>query len=340
MTKTNLFLSASVSDQLLECGYCKPNLFISSKLRDKARVFYSSFPNGYSNWGYHHKYSFANRLSKVADGVRQDEDTTVRDRDDQPNFYSRNIATTSHLTYEMLRALLEGGIASILGDIPLLIGNEEYLECSMNDAHYGFHFDPYSFNLFYQHMDDLSIYIPFVDMTEETGGRLFVQPDINSSEFYKYRHYSSLEFGDFCRQIFQKSSNDLITREELENLDCDSKNVQKLKKHILTLQNQVHTFYPNISPEMLTPITAKAGEVFLFNNRYYHWIEPMKKSSTRRSMVLRCHALYDIGLQPPSNYLNNQPCNQYVLEKESSLPIKTKPENIRSSDLFNIDDFG
>ena len=340
MKNTNSILSTTVLDQLLECGYYKPNLFISSKLRDKARVFYSSFPNGYSNWGYHNKCSFANRLSEAAEGVRQDQDTTVRDHDDQPNFYSRNIHTTSHITYEMLRALLEGGIASILGDIPLLIGNEEYLECSMGDSKYGFHYDSYSFNLFYEHMDDLSIYIPFVDMTEETGGRLFVQPDVNSNEFYKYRHYSSLEFGDFCRQIFQKSSNDLITREELENLDCNSKTVQKLKKHLLTLQSQVHTFYPNISPEMLTPITAKAGEVFIFNNRYYHWIEPMKKSITRCSMVLRCHALYDIGLHPPSNYLNNQPCNQYALEKGCNLPVKIDPKHIRSSDLFKIDDFG
>lgn len=339
MKSTNTFLSSAVLDQILECGYYKPNLFISGKLRDKARAFYSSFPNGYSNYGYHRKYSFTNSESDVAQAVKQDEDTTVRDRDDQPNFYSRNIATTSHLTYEMLRALLEGGIASILGDIPLLIGHEEYLECSMDDSNYGFHFDPYSFNLFYQHMDDLTIYIPFVDMTEETGGRLFVQQDLNSNEFYQYRHYSSLEFGDFCGQILQKSFNDLITREELENLDCNSKTEQKLKQHIFTMQSQVQNFYPNISPEILTPITAKAGEVFIFNNRYYHWIEPMRKCSQRCSMVLRCYPMYNIRLQPPSSYLNNQPCNQYVIKKDSNLPIKTDPNNIHSSDLFQINDF-
>ena len=331
------YLNSNVLDHLAHFGFYKPNLSIPDALISQCLDFYSTYPQGYSNFGYHHEYTFFNLWSKNIDS---DKSKPVLDLVDPHNLYSRNIFTTSKITKVILQALIDADFLSLLADdVPLLVGHEVYLEGTSSHQTYGFHFDPYSPNVFYQHMDELSIYIPFCDMTEETGGRLFVQPSVGLSPFYECRHFSSIQFGKLCAQLLNKKSAYLVDRSEIEFNHFDDDAIAKLNNHIFTLANELKAFYPDISYDMLVPVTVKKGEIFLFNNRYYHWVEPLRHPLVRSSLVLRTSPILNIGLRPPCLFLNNQPCNQYILKKESNFPCKINPAHISSDIMLDIELF-
>ena len=154
-------LHSNVLNHLVNFGFYKPNLYIPDALISKCLDFYSTHPEGYSNFRYHYEYSFFNLWSK---GIDSDKSKPLLDLVDQHNLYSRNVYTTSKVAEVILQALIDRGFLSLLVDeVPLLVGHEVYLEGTSSHQTFGFHFDPYSPNVFYQHMDDLSIYIPFCD---------------------------------------------------------------------------------------------------------------------------------------------------------------------------------
>ena len=67
------------------------------------------------------------------------------------------------------------------------------------------------------------------------------------------------------------------------------------------------------SPEEMQPVDSKAGEVIIFNNKRFHDVEPWKLSQNREIYIIRCFPLFDIGLTPPTEFLNGARCNRFLL---------------------------
>ena len=74
-----------------------------------------------------------------------------------------------------------------------------------------------------------------------------------------------------------------------------------------------HRKPPKQADEM-SVITAQAGEVFVFNNKNFHTVEPWKLHSMRQNFSTRLLPLYDFGAQPPETFLDNRQCSRYVLD--------------------------
>jgi len=64
----------------------------------------------------------------------------------------------------------------------------------------------------------------------------------------------------------------------------------------------------------MNPIDAVEGEVILFNNKCFRDVEAWNLDIHRAIYIVRCFPLYDLGLAPPTTFLNEVPCNRFVID--------------------------
>ena len=236
--------------------------------------------------------------------------------------YDKTIFGSTDLLPLVLNECITNDVGSCLGDVPLLVGHDIYLENSRDKTSFGFHEDGFDWDNFYQSGDDLSFYIPLVDLTEETGGRLHVEQ--NGDKTVRYRDWNRriLEFSEFCQSVGAVDQRGLVTQKSILQssqrkmiAECYTKIIEG-RKHL-----------PKPEPEELQPINFNAGEVVLFNNKRYHNIEPWLAEHLREVYIIRGVPLYDLGLAPPSHFLNNVPCNRYLLSDQGRTLTPFSPED-------------
>ena len=76
----------------------------------------------------------------------------------------------------------------------------------------------------------------------------------------------------------------------------------------------------------MNPIDAGRGEVILFNNKMFHDVEPWRLAENRSVYIVRCSPLYEMGLAPPSSFLNDVECNRYLIEPSHASFRAVRPE--------------
>ena len=87
------------------------------------------------------------------------------------------------------------------------------------------------------------------------------------------------------------------------------------------------------SVQDMSIINAKAGEVFIFNNKNYHAIEPWRLSSKRLNYIVRTLPLYDFALQPPQHFLGTAKCNRYIFNQAKNC---LEPFDVNAS-VYGVD---
>ena len=223
--------------------------------------------------------------------------------------YDKSIFGFSEALPLVLRECLSQGLACHLGDIPLLVGHDIYLEHDRHKKTFGFHHDGFGWDIFYQSGDDLSFYIPLVDLTESSGGRLLVEAHPSRSVLYEDRNDMISRFAAYCRKYQATDDRGLVTRQAVE----DSPNRLPIAEEYERLLRERRAL-PRPTADDMSLIDAARGEVVLFCNKRFHDIEPWKLDVPRAIYIVRCLPLYDFGMAPPATFLNNAPCNRFLLD--------------------------
>ncbi len=318
-----------LSNQALEGfnrdGYVRTNIRLSQTLTDEIRRHFKQVSPQASNWSFFylnslHQYALPRwqillfRLKKMLAAKALHKAILGRQ-------YDKTIFGSTDLLPSVLNECIANNIGTNLGDVPLLVGHDIYLENSRDRTSFGFHEDGFGWDSFYQSGDDLSFYIPLVDLTEETGGRLHVEQ--NGDKTVRYRDWNRriLEFAEFCQSVGSVDQRGLVTKEAILQSNHRKRIAIRFTEIIDGRKN-----IPRPQPEQLQPINFKAGEVILFNNKRYHDIEPWLAEHRREVYIIRCVPLYDLGLAPPSHFLNKVPCNRYLLKDRGRTLIPFSPD--------------
>jgi len=320
-------LSDTALKDLNRHGYVRTQIRLPNALIAEIRSHFEGVNPQASNWSFFytnslHQYAMTWRQvllfrMKKAFAAKTLHKAILGDR------YDKTIFGSTDLLPLILKECITNDIGSYLGDVPLLVGHDIYLENSRDKTSFGFHEDGFGWENFYQSGDDLSFYIPLVDLTEETGGRLYVEQ--NGDKTVRYRDWNRriLEFSKLCQSVGAVDERGLVTQESILQ---SSQRKMIAQRFTTILDGRKHL--PKPEPEELQPIDFKAGEVVLFNNKRYHDIEPWHAENLRAVYIIRCVPLYDLGLAPPSHFLNNVPCNRYLLKDRGRtlVPFSTEDE--------------
>jgi hypothetical protein len=194
-------------------------------------------------------------------------------------------------------------------EIPLLVGHDIYLESTKKKRTFGFHSDGFGSEIFFQTGDDLSLYIPLHDLKESTGGRLFVERQANRSVWHKDRNNWIRKFANYCRKRGATDHNGLVSRQAI----LDSPHRQAIASKFARVLHKRMSL-PAPDKKKMNSIDAKRGEVIIFGNKSFHAVEPWKLNLRRKIYVVRLFPLYDMKMAPPTTFLNDAPCNRFVVD--------------------------
>ncbi|MCP4192162.1 MAG: hypothetical protein GY768_16240 [Planctomycetaceae bacterium] len=319
-------LTNSALRELNQQGYVRTGLRLPDSLMAKIREHFSGVSPQSSNWSFFYTRSLEHYATswwramylrfKKTFGAKALHRTIQGDR------YDKTIFGSTHLLPLVIKECMANGLSNFLGEVPLLVGHDIYLENSRDKTTFGFHEDGFGWDIFYQSGDDLSFYIPLVDLTEETGGRLCVEQNADKTIRYRDWNRRIVEFSEFCQSVGAVDERGLVTREA----------IMKSKRRKMIAQRFLAIYYgrsllPTPKQEELQPVDFKAGEVVLFNNKRYHDIEPWCDDNLRSVYIIRCVPLYDFGMAPPTEFLNKVPCNRYLLEDHGRSLVPFLAEN-------------
>jgi hypothetical protein len=159
----------------------------------------------------------------------------------------------------------------------------------------GIHFDLPNFHHFYETENDLSIYIPLVDLDEDNGGRLKALPESklkapgNVLLKMLYRHFSEKpEYLD---------ANGYIDPEKISHEDITAfvksqphRDLMQIYKSVTGMARQRYANEFNVT-------TETKGRVLLFNNKNFHAAEQWKNANVDREIyAIRMFPIYDVKI--------------------------------------------
>ena len=320
-------LSPESLDAFYNEGFVRTGIQLSDRLLDRIQHFFGHLPPSSSNWSY-----FRTRCLSHYDDLAGWQDLKSRairkfapwivHRQVRRDIYNKSIYGSSEILPAVLEACLARGLARHLGTLPLLVGHDIYLENSGNKRTVGFHHDGFGWEIFYQTGDDLTLYIPLQDLSADSGGRLFVERHPQQSSLHGDRNQFIKRFGDYCATVEGTTDfRGLVTRENI----LASPQRKQMAKEFKRLINGRYLLSPP-SQESMRPVNAARGEVILFNNKYFHAIEPLNADICRKIYVVRLFPLYNTTMAPPATFLNRVPCNRFLLNGDRATVEAIDPE--------------
>jgi len=228
---------------------------------------------------------------------------------------------------KVLQYLLDNGFQRFFETRYVIASYDMYLRGNHRSRAAGIHFDLPNFHHIYETENDLSIYIPLVDLDDENGGRITVLPESklkapgNVLLKLLYEHFSKdSRFVDKDGYI----DSDKIDKEALATF-VKSKPHQELLAMYKGIIGLAHRQYAG---EFSKPVETK-GKILVFNNKNFHAAEPWKNDQVDREIyVIRMFPLYDAKIRLRSE-LHGTPVNNFLLDmKEGTVRCYDGPVDV------------
>ena len=153
------------------------------------------------------------------------------------------------------------------------MGHDIYLEKTPNHSGFHYHEDGFSWEIFYQTGDDLTLFIPLCDLNKETGGRLLVEHHPKQSVLHPERNSIYTGFAEFCQPYGVTDENGLVSRDAIK---ASPHRAVMSAEYVRIRRSRLALCAPK--PPKMAPVDASAGEVVLFCNKRFHDVEPWRLS--------------------------------------------------------------
>ena len=320
-------------------GFVRTGLTLPGEVLDSIHEEYGRMPASLSNWSYFESGAIAkpgdrglrSRLVRLARSFWP----RAQSSSSTPRIYEKSIYGSTSLIPLVLGNLLDQGLGSQLGEVSFLAAHDILLEGTKDDYNFGFHDDGFGWDIFFQTGDDVTIYIALQDMDESTGGRLPVELDPERSILFAERNRSIRAFAELCKEAGADLHEGRVTREGAETCRGRERIADVYHTMLAERKERTRQHYRKVA---MSTIDMKKGEVILFNNKLFHDVETWNESTYRSIYIIRCLPLYEMGLCPPRNFLNDVACNRYLLDARAGrvhdldLRIETPPFEVGPED--------
>jgi hypothetical protein len=228
--------------------------------------------------------------------------------------YSKAVYCEQAYIGKVLEQLLENGFQRLFKTRYIVASYDMYLRNGHQSPAAGIHSDLPNFHHVYETENDLSLYIPLVDLDEDNGGRLSVLPEgklrIPGNVLLKllYEHFSK---DPSCLDEDGYVDSDRITPEQLAAF-VKSKAHQDLMAVYKGATSLAKGSYAN---DFKRAVETK-GTVLMFNNKNFHAAERWKNESYDREIyVIRMVPIYDARIKLKS-MLHGVPVNNILIDLE------------------------
>lgn len=215
----------------------------------------------------------------------------------------------------VLTHLLDNGFARHFRTRFILASHDMFLSGDARHPGAGIHVDTPNFHHFYETENDLSLFLPLVDLDETNGGRLSVLPE------------SKLKgpFNVLLKMVRAYFSKDPACLDENGDIDPDRIDARRLRAFVKSADYQTLLGFCGKMNALartqyagdFTTVTQRAGEAILFNNKNYHAAEQWRNAVRRREVyVIRMSPLYDAGIRLKAR-LHGALVNNFLIDMQA-----------------------
>ncbi|MDO9106861.1 MAG: hypothetical protein Q7U57_18115 [Methylovulum sp.] len=229
--------------------------------------------------------------------------------------YTKAIYHEQVFLEKVCKHLLANGFQKIFKTRYLLASYDMYLRSNTTHTAAGIHSDMPNFHHFYETENDLSIYIPLIDLNEENGGRITVLPE--SQLKVPGNIVLALMEQHFSKDANHLDENGYIVPESIRpdalNAFIKSKPFQEIMACYKSLTHLAkHHYAGNFEKSQ-----EEQGKVLLWNNKNFHAAEGWKREDQDREVyVIRLFPLYDTKIKLKES-LHGKLFNNHLIDFET-----------------------
>jgi ectoine hydroxylase-related dioxygenase (phytanoyl-CoA dioxygenase family) len=229
--------------------------------------------------------------------------------------YSKAVYCDQVCMEPILKDLMAQGLPRFFKTRYMVAGYDMYLRNSHQAPPAGIHVDLPNFHHFYETENDLSLYIPLVDLDETNGGRIRVLPE------QKLKAPGNV----LLKMLYEHFSRDPESLDESGYVDPNRIGPEKLRtfiqskahQELMRLYKSVNALAKGQYAEEFQTTLETAGRVLIFNNKNFHAAEQWKNRHTDREIyVIRMFPLYDVKIRLKRT-LHGVPINNYLLDMKT-----------------------
>jgi hypothetical protein len=178
----------------------------------------------------------------------------------------------------------------------------------------GIHTDLPNFHHFYETENDLSLYIPLVDLDEENGGRITVLPE--SKLKVPGNVLLKLLYEHFSRDPACVDEDGYIDPERIRPEAISAFAGSAPHQDLMTVYKGVNALARKQYADQFKSTTETRGKVVMFNNKNFHAAERWKNTQVDREVyVIRMFPLYDVRIRL-KRQLHGTLVNNFLLDME------------------------
>jgi hypothetical protein len=300
-------------------GFIETDISLSDDLVEEIRGHYQAKPFGHNDFpkffvrNEHLAYMEGKLLGFLFNSFPKYAEKQVKRYYDRA--YGKAVYCEQVFIEKVLQQMLSKGFGRFFKTRYMLASYDMYLNNSHLSPGAGIHTDLPNFHHFYETENDLSIYIPLVDLDEQNGGRLKVLPEeklkVPGNVLLKllYEHFS--------KNPAYVDENGYIVPEKIDEAALNAfiksqshQELMQLYKNIIALAKTQY------ADDFITTVETK-GKVLMFNNKNFHAAEQWKNEQMAREIyVIRMFPIYDVKIKLKSR-LHGDLFNNILLDFET-----------------------
>ncbi|NKB61128.1 MAG: hypothetical protein GKR95_02970 [Gammaproteobacteria bacterium] len=300
-------------------GFVETGMRLSNELVDEVKAHYATLAKGRNDFpkffakNEHQAYLEGKLIGSVFSAFPKLAEKMVKKLYDRT--YSKAVYCEQACIERVIENLLEQDLQRFFKTPYLLVSYDIYLNNDHNHSAAGIHTDPPNFHHFYETENDVTLYIPLVDLNDENGGRIMVLPEsklklpgnllLKQLEEHFSKKASCLDEDGYIdpNKIEEKEIDEFIESEPYKELMDHYKYTIKMAKN-------------HYGPEFVKTEESK-GKVLLWNNKNFHAAEAWKKEEYNREVyVIRCMPIYNTRIKLKRE-LHGKLFNNYLINMKT-----------------------
>jgi hypothetical protein len=312
-------------------GYVDTGMSLPGALVDEIKLHYAAKARGHNDFpkffvkNEHQAYMEGRWMGFVFNAFPKKAQKMLRQFYDSS--YDKAVYCEQTYIEKVLEYLLKNDFQRIFETRYVIASYDMYLRSNHRSRAAGIHFDLPNFHHIYETENDLSIYIPLVDLDDENGGRITVLPEgklkVPGNVLLK------LLYEYFAADPRFVDADGYIDSDKIDNkalaMFVKTKSHQDLLatyKGIISLARQQY------AGAFSKPVET-AGKVLLFNNKNFHAAESWKNEHMDREIyAIRMFPVYDAKIRLKSE-LHGTQINNFLLDmKEGKVQRHNGPVDL------------
>jgi hypothetical protein len=227
----------------------------------------------------------------------------------------------------VLRHLMDSGFAEFFQARYVIASYDVYLRSTHNSRATGIHTDLPNFHHFYETENDLSVFVPLVDLDEENGGRITVLPEaklkVPSNVLLK------LLYDHFSKDPQYVDEDGYVDPDKVDKRALTAFAKTKVHQDLLAAHKGVISMARRQYAKDFSKPKENRGKVLVFNHKNFHAAEKWKNEKMAREVyIVRFLPIYDTKIKLKSD-LHGRPVNNFLLDmKERTVTHRPGPVNM------------